>query len=87
MKYNKKTGLRITSCVQIDTSNTALNDTNLDYSQGANVPQYVSRLVKFFADSDIMYNQIFDPSELEEQEVKEINSKENSDKGIGLLTD
>lgn len=86
MKYDKN-GIRITSCVQIDTSNTALNESELDFSNGAVVPQFTSTLQRVFKDIDIMYTQSFDPDELEEQQNEQINSKETAENAQGLLID
>lgn len=85
MKY--KNGLRLTGCVQIDTSNTALNESNLDFSNGATVPQFSAHVQRIFKDTDIMYSQSFDPDELEEQQNEQINSKETAANAQGLLID
>lgn len=85
MKYNKKTGLRLTQCVQIDTSNTSMNNNDLDFSAGANIPQFSTRVIHFFSDSDVMYSQSFDPEELENQQVEEFNSKQTAENSVGLL--
>lgn len=86
MKYDKN-GLRLTSCVQIDTSNTALNESELDFSNGAVVPQFISTLQRVFKDIDIMYTQSFDPDELDEQQIEQQNSKEMAENAQGLLID
>lgn len=85
-RYNSD-GLRINAATQIDTSNTAMNDNNLDFSGGANTPQFSqNRVFSPFKDSDFMYSQKFDPDELDEQTMNEVNSVERA-KGIPSLTE
>lgn len=86
MKYDKY-GLRLTQCIQIDTSNTALNESDLDFSLGATIPQYSKVIQHIFADDDIMYSQSFDPNELEEQDVEQVNSRETATNIQGLLAE
>lgn len=79
--------LRINAATQIDTSNTAMNDNNLDFSGGANSPLFSqNRVFSPFKDSDFMYSQKFDPDEIDEQTMNEVNSVERA-KGIPSLTE
>lgn len=84
---------RITQCMQINTSNSAMLENGLDFSGGNSTPQFkfdsedvesFKQPLDIFADNDLMYN---DKVTVNDAEVNEYNSTENAANNIPLLSD